>query len=462
MNNNKKIPTLIGVLVLVFGLAGGVVLVNKDTIFKLGASPEATPKDVRITNITDTSFTVNWVTDKQTSALVKWGETSNLGKTALPEVGTKTTSAHTVTIRNLVKNKTYYFTINSGGVDNTNSGIPWSVTTLSSVSPDVSHVSGTILLSTGTPADDAVVYVDAPGMTEQSTTTSSSGNWILALPVSETAGDTLLNIYVQGGTAGIATAQVYLASANPVPTISLGKTYNFLSTTQTNVDGVPDSSVKLPTSDTSSTNQQSRFNLETTATPQPPVNTVTVKSVEEGETIYTASPEFFGDGPVNSAITVTVHSSVPITQNVVVASDGSWKWTPPTNLEDGSHTITITWKDAKGVIQSLTKNFTVVANAQEPSFVSTPSGTLAPTPKVTATPTVAPTLKPTVIPSVSPTVKPTVTPTATISATVKPTKTASPSALPVAGSPFATIAFISTGIAMILGAVYLNISVKKN
>jgi uncharacterized protein YneF (UPF0154 family) len=53
MNNRKKIPTIIGVLVLVFGLAGGVVLVNKDTIFKLGASPESTPKDVRISNVTD-------------------------------------------------------------------------------------------------------------------------------------------------------------------------------------------------------------------------------------------------------------------------------------------------------------------------------------------------------------------------------------------------------------------------
>ncbi len=458
MNNNKKIPTLIGVLVLVFGLAGGVVLVNKDTIFKLGASPEATPKDVRISNITDTSFSVSWVTDKQTTGLIKWGETSNLGQTVLTEAGQKNTFTHTATVRNLAKNKTYYFNVNSGGVDTSNNGIPWSTTTLSATSPDVSHVSGTIFLSTGTPATDALVYVDAPGISEQSTTTSSSGNWILALPVAESAKDTLLSVYVQAGTNGIAIAKVYLSAANPIPNITLGKTYDFLSSTltnSTNGNSVSESLVTLPDSATNAA-QQSRFDLTTTATPQPETGTVTVKSVDNGETIYTATPEFFGDGPKNTAITVTLHSSTAITQNVTVNPDGSWAWSPSATLENGSHTLTISWKDAKGILQTITKTFVVVANAQEPSFVSTPSASLTPTPKATTAPTVAPTIAA----SVAPTIKPTITPTITAAPTIKPTNTATPSALPTAGSPFATIAFISTGIALLIGGLYLNFSVE--
>ncbi len=461
MNNNKKIPTLIGVIVLVFGLAGGVVLVNKDTIFKLGASPDTTPKDVRITNITDGSFTVNWVTDKQTTGLVKWGETSNLGQTVTPEGGAaKTSLTHSATVRNLTKNKAYYFTINSGGTDVTNNGIPWNTTTAPSISADVSHVSGTILLPTGLPASDAIVYIDAPGMTEQSTITSSSGNWILALPVAESEKDTLLTIFVQAGTTGVATAQVYLGSANPVPSITLGKTYDFRTSTQTTTTNDPQSSVILPNSNTT-TETKSRFDLNTSATPLPASSTVTVKSIDNGETIYTTTPEFFGDGPKNTSITVTVHSSTPITQNVTVASDGSWKWSPPTNLEEGSHTLTITWKNAQGVLQTITKTFTIVANAQEPAFVSTPSGTLAPTAKPTAKPTVAPTIAPTVAPTLAPTVKPTAIPTASASPTIAPVKTATPSALPVAGSPFATLAFISTGIALLISGIYLNSSLKQ-
>jgi hypothetical protein len=291
-------------------------------------------------------------------------------------------------------------------------------------------------------------------MEEQSTTTSSSGNWILALPILDTATNTLLNIYVQAGTAGIATAQIYVGASNPVPPITLGKTYDFLSSTQTTTGGVPDSSVTLPSSNTA-TEPTSRFNLNTNATPQPSTSSVTVKSIEDGETIYTTNPEFFGAGPKGTNITVTLHSTVPITQNITVASDGSWKWSPPTTLEDGSHTLTITWRDAQGALQTLTKNFTIVANAQEPSFVSTPSGTLAPTPTSSALPTTAPTTAPTLTPSLKPSVKPTVKPTIT------PENTATPAALPTAGSPFATLAFISTGIALLLTSVFLNFSVKK-
>lgn len=57
--NRKTIPTIAGIFLLVVGLALGVLLVQQRQVFRLGASGELAPKDVRITNITDNSATIS-------------------------------------------------------------------------------------------------------------------------------------------------------------------------------------------------------------------------------------------------------------------------------------------------------------------------------------------------------------------------------------------------------------------
>ena len=109
----SKIPTIIGIFILVFGLAAGVLLVRNQNFFRLGASAEFAPKDVRISNITDSSATVSWITDKETSGFVKWGEgQDSLDKTELDELASQSFT-HTLTLRNLTPQTTYSFKINS-------------------------------------------------------------------------------------------------------------------------------------------------------------------------------------------------------------------------------------------------------------------------------------------------------------------------------------------------------------
>ncbi len=453
MQKKTKIPTILGVLFLVFGVAGGVVLVNREAIFGIGAAPESTPKDVRITNVTDTSFSVSWITDKPTTGFVKWGETSNLGSTAQGDVS-KGSITHSVTIKGLQKSKPYYFTINSGGQDYKNNGLPWNASTSGPLTLGVTRISGTILQSTGTPLEDALVYVDAPGMTQQSTLVSASGNWVLTLPISNKA-ETLLDIYVQGGINGIATAQIYLPAANPIPPISLGKTYDFRTLTPTDPGGAPSSSVTLPnTEETASTSAQSRFSLDAKTTPTPS-GVVTVESIDPNETVFTTRPEFFGEGPANTNITVKLNSEHEIVQTIRVGSTGDWKWTPPADLESGSHTLTITWRDAKGVLQTLTRSFVVEAEAAEPAFVSTPSASKTPTaaPTKSPTPTATPRATASATPIASASATPTVAPTKTPRPTVTP---ASGSALPAAGSPLATFGLLSLGVSFVFGGIYLG------
>ena len=82
---NKKIPTILGILVIVIGVGVTTLLANQSTLFKSNASLSDQPNNVRITNITDTSFTVSYSTDSQSPGSLNYGKDKNLGQVALDD-----------------------------------------------------------------------------------------------------------------------------------------------------------------------------------------------------------------------------------------------------------------------------------------------------------------------------------------------------------------------------------------
>jgi hypothetical protein len=434
----SKIPTIIGLIVLVFGLAAGVLLVGSQRFFRLGAEAELAPKDVRLSNISDNSFTVSWVTDKETGGFVKWGETAeSLDKTELDEVGGEGIT-HTASIRGLSPEKVYYFKINSGGDDFDNSGIPWQVTLAPSLPvPDKTNlVSGSVLTESGQPAKNALVYITLGGGSLLSSVTSDSGSWVI--PISQTRSqdltgfididekNTLMEISVNAGVDGVANAQIYPQSAKPVPAIILGETHDFKNLPPSEISEIPQASIGLPEESTPS----SKFEVEEQTQVQTS-QTVTLESLEEGEVVSSTKPEFFGEGPVGITISITVESE-PVTGSVRVSPVGDWNWSPPAGLSEGTHRVTISWRDAQGILRTLTRTFVVQA-AEGPAFESTPSASLTPTPT----------------PTPSPTLTPTPTPTPTVTGT--PAATASPTISPVAdsGSLTPTILLSIMGVSVI-------------
>jgi len=409
----NKIPTIIGILLLIFGIAAGTLLVQNRQIFKLGASPQSSPTDVRITNITDASFTVSWVTDKNTGGFVSWGESENsLNKTELDEIG-EMNETHSVTIQGLDENKTYYFEISSDGGKYDNNGIPWQVTTGPKLpAPSgTNSIAGSVLTATGSPAQNAIVYVTLAGASPLSTTTSQNGSWVLPISsardqnlnslivINETT--TLIEISVQAGSRGVATAQIYPASAKPTPPIVLGQTQDFKNLPPSETTGVPKANISLPTEASPS----SGFEVpEESATSS--AETVTLESIDEGEVITSTEPEFFGEGPPGTIISITVESE-PVNDSVTVPFSGDWNWSPPDDLEEGSHKITLSWRDSSGILRTLTRTFIVQA-AEGPAFESTPSGS-SPTPSPTASPS------PSLSPSPTASAAPTTTPVSTLS-----------------------------------------------
>ncbi|MFZ5932482.1 MAG: fibronectin type III domain-containing protein [Patescibacteria group bacterium] len=434
----SKIPTIIGIFLLVLGIAAGVLLVRSQVFFRLGATTEFAPKDVRISNVSDTSLTISWTTDRQTSGFVKWGvDATSLDKTELDELSEQS-FIHTLTLRGLKPETTYYFKVNSGGQDFDNNGIPWQETTGPTLeTPGKTNlISGTILTASGEPAKNVLVYVSVSGGNLLSTITSQNGSWVV--PISSVRSqdlatylaidevNSLMEISVNAGPEGVASAQIYPQSARPTPPIILGQVHDFRSQPPSEISEIPKARVDLPQEATPA----SGFEVEEKPA-TPAAKTVTLESIDEGEIVTSETPEFFGEGPAGTTITITVESE-PITTNVKIPSSGDWKWSPPSGLTPGSHKITISWRDSQGILRSLSRTFIVQA-AEGPAFESTPSA--SPTPSPTPTPTPSATV------AASP----------TISAT--PTATAAP--IPVSGSLTPTVLLSIMGVGVIAFAFFV-------
>src|SRR3989344_9318063 len=75
---NKRLPTVLGLLLLIAGIGVGIFLVGTGTFgFLPKASPETTPKRLLVTNLTDSGFTISFITDSSTPGLLKLGTAEN-------------------------------------------------------------------------------------------------------------------------------------------------------------------------------------------------------------------------------------------------------------------------------------------------------------------------------------------------------------------------------------------------
>ncbi len=406
MKKINKIPTILGIIILLVGTFAGVFFLNMRTTFRIGADVASTPKDVRIGNITDNSVTVSWSTDKETTDFLTWGTSS----TAISKVEKESESDqkffnHSINLTGLKADTAYFFKINSDGTDYDNNNVPWQFTTGDelAIKTNLSPISGSVLTASGKPGDHALVYITINGYLI-STLTSSAGNFVFQLAgvrtpdlksyqeISES--QTLLSISAQGGPGEIVTDSIFPQSSRPIPPLIFGQTYDHRNLPPNGDGQSPDVNLNLPANSTT----ESKFNVATGSS-STTSNSVILESLTDGEVVTSDKPQFFGKGPGGEEITITVHSEDPISETVVIPNSGSWSWSVPTNLAPGAHTITISWIDAKGITRNLTRNFEVQAS-ELPAFVAsssatpTASGAATPKPTATAKPTASATAQP--------------------------------------------------------------------
>lgn len=435
------------------GLIGGIFLINRGQSFFSSALSQSVPRNIKITNVGSTSFTVSWTTENNSLGYVNYGKdinSINERNNDIRDINTVQPGeylTHYVSVDNLKAEGKFYFKVVSSGKSYGEGTKPFSVTTGPQKIPaDNDFAQGRILDPQGQPSNGSIVYFSLPNTVMQAALTDENGNWMIPLSTARTSdlqnfsnydrNAQLEEIFVQGG-KDTASASITTAKDNPCPDITLGQTYNFLTEASNNpIIGPTITQNQFPNQgfNNSSSNQN-----------------LTIIYPAENERINTFKPEFIGTGPTNRNLDILIESNEKINAKIKTDIKGGWKWAPSKSLSSGSHTITVSYTDKDGFVQKVTRNFIILAAGQSdlPSYTATPSGQ-----KATSTP--IPLSIPTPIPTQTQTTGPTVTatliPTVFIEPTEIPGRTTIPSVTdtPKTGTSLPTWIFLGTGFSILL------------
>lgn len=415
---NKKIPTLLGLILIVVGLGVTTYLVRQGGLFSIRAGPGHEPKDVRISNITDTSFTVSYSTEDSVTGVLSFGDSTTLGQSALDDRDQNsgkisTHKLHNITVRDLDSEKTYYFSIISSQDTYLNNSDPFETTTaavIEDIPLEQNPMSGKLILPSGKSPSEAIVYLTTEDSQIISTLTRDDGTFLLPLNSFRTSDLSSYFKLEEGkilkllaiGEGLISNVTLFSQQIEPVPTITLSNNYDFTlnslpkATDSASLEGFPSFSSSQASKDVSEKNPQ-------ILTPQN----------EQGFTDQ--QPEFKGTAPANETVQITINSGEEIKAVVKADANGNWKYRPTSELAAGNHTITIATKDASGKAKTITQSFIVYASGNQIAGTNgspTPTKSPTPTPNApTSTTAPKPTSKATIEPSQNQTSTPNITKT---------------------------------------------------
>jgi len=383
---DKRIPTLFGILLITLGVGVTTFLVNQGVLFRSNASATDQPQNVRITNITDNSFTVSYETDGKIIGSLNYGQDQKLGQPALDDRDQQTGklipyNLHNITVRNLSPQTKYFFSITSGQETYTDSGQPFSANTgpkLSGAIPTQNPMSGKILLSDGNPPSEAIVYVTIDNSQVISTLVKLDGSYILPLN-SLRAND--LSAYYNFSSSGNAkmlvlgnslTSNVLLSlnQTGIIPTIMLSNDYDFTQS-QSPVATISANLASFPSFGSTS-------------------SAVQILTPKSNQTLTDQQPLFKGTSAPNQNVTITIHSDQAIQTTVKADQNGNWNYRPSSSLSPGTHTITVQAPDSSGILKTITQSFVVYASGQQ--INPPPSGTPTLTPSIVVTKIPSPTI----------------------------------------------------------------------
>lgn len=418
----KKIPTLLGVVLITIGIVLTSYLARQGIFFIIKAGPGHTPKDLKITNVTENSFTVSFFTDEPVASLINFGQTQELGTIIRDDRdqesgGVNSYRVHYITVRNLKSNTDYFFSIKSGEDTFLQEGGPYIVKTVSSITgtpPNQLPATGKIILPDGTIPKEGVIFLESNGSETISTLTKSDGSYMIPLnSIRDKSGSTYflfndeskINLTAAGDTL-VSGAILSPSQINPIPTITLSKNYDFT------IDFNP-----LPATESAGIFPKLEKKINDIVDP-------VINIPDENEEFTDQQPLFNGTAIPNEKVKIVINSPQTIETELIADSSGNWEYRPNFPLTPGEHSISIITKDSLGFLRSISRTFFVfpsgsqVAEAATPS--ATPSITVTPFPEPTtivlgtptptetiATPTEAiPTVVPTEITVPSPTIAP--------------------------------------------------------
>jgi hypothetical protein len=443
---SKRIPSILGILLITVGIIATSFLIQKGIIFITKAAPSNAPKDVRVTNVTDSSFTVSYKTDDKFIGSINLGTNPSLGQISRDDRDQQSGSLgtfklHNITVRNLKPTTKYYFSIISGQDTFLNNDQPYEIDTSSLISTEPSRqepISGKILYANGQNASEAIIYATIDNAQPISTLIKSDGSYILPLNSLRTSdlssyfqfANNLIKMQAIGPDSQISNVILSIKQIFPVPPITLEKNYDF----SQGADPISSSSAQFQQFPSFSADIQSKKKIE-----------LRITIPEDDETFSDLQPTFRGIALPIETVKIEIPSA-SIKDDVTTDIYGNWKYRPKQPLGTSEHTIVVTTKNSYGVMQALSRDFIIFPLGSQVSESATPSAT--PTPRPTATPTIVPTVIPTATVTPSPTAVPTAVPTKVPTGTVVPTitpTTALPTATPTIAQKLPTPTISSPG-----------------
>ncbi len=402
----KKIPTLLGITFILIGIATTSFFTQKGVPFISRASTLEIPQNIRISNITPTSFTISYTTPGSVLGTIAYGSTEKMENTVNDDSNDNNTvtpkNVHMMTVKNLSPQTQYLFQIVNGETTFLDNGKPFAIMTapnISEPSKESRRVTGTILFpnpESETP-QEAIVYIATKDSQTLSAKVDKNSKYDISL---QNIRDKTLNNYLTitpetqitmlvVGQNAQSNVTLRADQANPVPSIILSKTYDFTVNTTPIASAGASMGIGFP---------------DLVASPSA-IKTPQITNPKKDDSLTDLKPLFRGVASPSAHVTIEIHSDEKIKTEVVADRNGVWTFRPKEPLSPGEHTVTIKTRDQFGILKTITQSFTVYAQGSQVGQSATLSATLTPnptsTPKITSTPTPFPTA--TIIPTSTPT-----------------------------------------------------------
>ncbi len=187
---DRKIPSILAVLVITTGIIATTFLIKGGNSLQVNAGPGQTPKNIEVSNISDTGFTITYTTDDEVIGTINSGENpKNLNIKNIDNRDKESGSVgkhqtHMITVDNLKPDSRYYYTITSGNKTYSNNDDPY-VTKTSSTFGEISNIqnliSGKVITSDGLVPKDGIVVIKISGAQILSTLIDDTGSYAIQL-----------------------------------------------------------------------------------------------------------------------------------------------------------------------------------------------------------------------------------------------------------------------------------------
>jgi hypothetical protein len=190
IKSKTKIPTPIGLILLIVALFLGIFLYFYQDSKSQQKRAFLSPKNIAVINLTDTSATVTWTTDLEVQGEVILSQVAERFIDDRDKALSKNRTTHFVTLSRLTPQTKYTFTIKDAGEEffdeNLQSFQTAQVQDKQSLKNSeeglkLQPLTGVVVDETLEPVEGALIYLNLPGASKVGTYTNSEGNFILPI-----------------------------------------------------------------------------------------------------------------------------------------------------------------------------------------------------------------------------------------------------------------------------------------